>query len=112
MEHEDIRDAVFEAIELSLDAQLRAVRRLRKGEEGGAPQRRKGRSQLDMAYDILLKAGVPMHVTDIIRRIGQRFGEAVDRESLVSALTKRVARGDRFERTEPNTFGLRKDGAQ
>lgn len=112
MESEKIRDAVLEAIELSLDAQLRAVRRLRKGEEGGEPRHRKGRSQLDMAYDILLKGGVPMHVTDIIHKIHQRFGEDVDRESLVSALTKRVARGDRFERTDRNTFGLRRDGGQ
>jgi len=59
-----------------------------------------------MAFDILLKAGRPLHVTDIIARIGSRFDARVDRESLVSALSKRVARQDRFERTGKNTFAL------
>jgi hypothetical protein len=31
----------------------------------------------------------------------------VDRESLVSSLTKKVARNDRFLRPEKNTFALR-----
>ncbi len=35
------------------------------------------------------------------------FGQPVDRESLVSSLTKKVARGDRFLRTDKNTFALR-----
>ena len=36
-----------------------------------------------------------------------RFSRAVDRESLVSALSKKIARGDRFVRTAKNTFALR-----
>jgi len=31
------------------------------------------------------------------------------RDSLVSALTKKVMAGDRFEKTGPNTFGVRAD---
>ena len=31
----------------------------------------------------------------------------VDRESLVSSLTKKVMRGDRFVRTDKSTFALR-----
>lgn len=108
MDTKDIRDVILEAVEVSLEAQLRAVRRLRKGEDEAGGPRVKGRSQVDMAYDILLRTHQPMHVRDIIEKIRQRFGVEVDRESLVSALTKRVARGDRFERTEPNTFAARK----
>ena len=48
----------------------------------------------------------PLHVSDIIARIATRFGVTVDRESLVSALTKRVVRGDAFVRTGKNTFTL------
>ncbi len=112
MEPKDIRDAVLEAVEISLEAQLRAIRRSRKGEEDSITPRERGRSQLDMAYDILDKAPHPMHVRDIIEKIRHRFGVDVDRESLVSALTKRVTRGDRFERTEPNTFAVRKRDLQ
>jgi hypothetical protein len=43
----------------------------------------------------------------LLERIRTTFGVQVDRESLVSSLTKKIARGDRFVRTEPNTFGLR-----
>jgi len=105
---EDLRDVVLSAIEESLDAQLRAVRRLRKGETQSAKQPRKARlSQVDMAYDVLKKARTPLHVSELLNRIHATFGLRVDRESLVSSLTKKIARGDRFLRTEANTFGLR-----
>ena len=38
--------------------------------------------------------------------MGKSFQVTVDRESLVSALTKKVMRGDRFIRTGKNTFGF------
>jgi DNA-directed RNA polymerase delta subunit len=60
-----------------------------------------------MAYDILKKARAPLHVDDLLEHIQSAYGVSVDRESLVSSLTKKIARGDRFLRTEPNTFGLR-----
>ncbi len=105
---EDLRDTVLSAIEESLDAQLRAVRRLRKGQKPeGEAVRQRGLSQVDMAYDILRKARTPLHIKELLERISSSFGTAVDRESLVSSLTKKVARGDRFLRTGPNTFGLR-----
>ena len=106
--NDDLRDTDLSAIEESLDAQLRAVRRLRKGEASATkPARRTRLSQVDMAYDILKKARSPLHSADLLERIQSAYGIAVDRESLVSSLTKKVARGDRFLRTEPNTFGLR-----
>jgi DNA-directed RNA polymerase delta subunit len=60
-----------------------------------------------MAFDILKKTRSPLHVSQILQRISSQFGVSVDRESLVSSLTKKVARGDRFLRTGKNTFGLR-----
>lgn|SRR5512136_1719170 len=106
--NEDLRDTVLSAIEESLDAQLRAVRRLRKGGTAEAkPSRRARLSQVDMAYDILKKARTPLHIADLLERIESAYGVAVDRESLVSSLSKKIAREDRFLRPEPNTFGLR-----
>jgi hypothetical protein len=111
MPDEDLKDVVLGVFEASLDAQLRAVRRLRRGPPvPAAARRRQGRSQVDMAYDILKTARVPLHIAEILSRIEARFGTAVDRESLVSSLTKKVARGDRFVRTEKNTFGLHPGG--
>lgn len=107
----DIRDTILSTIEASLDAQLRAVRRLRRGEKPEAKPSRKSRlSQVDMAYDVLKKANEPLHITDLLERIHVAFGMRVDRDSLVSSLAKKIARGDRFVRIERNTFALRKEG--
>lgn len=104
----DVRDALLDVFEATIDAQLRAVRRLRKPTPAPAPKPpRPGLSQVDMAYDILKKARSPLHVSQILARIQSTFSVAVDRESLVSSLTKKIARGDRFLRTDKNTFALR-----
>ena len=107
---DDIRDTLLSTIEASLDAQLRAVRRLRKGEKPDRKPLRKSRlSQVDMAYDVLKKSRTPLHVSELLDRIQSAFGVRVDRESLVSSLSKKIAHGDRFLRTRPNTFGLRSE---
>ncbi len=107
----DTRDIILSTIEASLDAQLRAVRRLRKGEGTEArPSRQSRLSQVDMAYDVLKAAHEPLHISDLLERIHSAFGVRVDRDSLVSSLAKKISRGDRFIRTERNTFGLRKEG--
>lgn len=106
--NDETKDLILSVFESSLEAQLRAVRRLRQGEQSAAdPRRKKGPSQVDMAFDILKKTRSPLHVSQILERIQTHFGVAVDRESLVSSLSKKVARGDRFLRPEKNTFALR-----
>ncbi len=105
---DDLRDTILSILEASLEAQLRAVRRLRHGDAAVAPPRsKKGLSQVDMAYDILKKTRSPLHVSDLLARIQASFGVTIDRESLVSSLAKKVARGDRFLRTAKNTFAVR-----
>jgi DNA-directed RNA polymerase delta subunit len=64
-------------------------------------------SQVNMVYDILQKAGQPLHITEIIERVAKVYGQRLDRESIVSSLVKKVNRGDRFVRTEKNVFGLK-----
>jgi hypothetical protein len=106
--NDELKDLLLGTFEASLEAQLRAVRRLRQGEpEAKRGRPRKGRSQVDMAYDVLKKARAPLHIAELLGRIETTFGQPVDRDSLVSSLTKKVARGDRFLRTDKNTFGLR-----
>ena len=111
----DVREILLSVFETSLRAQLSAVRKLRgQGAPGAEPQaggvrrRRKGRSQVDMAHDILAAARSPLHISTLIERIKASFGVNIDSESLVSSLSKRVARKDRFKRTAPNTFALLK----
>lgn len=106
--NDEIKDLILEVFETSLEAQLRAVRRLRHGGSATTESpRNKGLSQVDMAFDILKNDRSPLHISDILDRIQSQFGIPVDRESLVSSLSKKVARGDRFLRPEKNTFSLR-----
>ena len=103
-----LKDLILSIFEASLEAQLRAVRRLRQDPQPSPePRARKGRSQVDMAFDILRRAHAPLHISDLLDRIQAQFGVAIDRESLVSSLSKKVARGDRFLRPQKNTFALR-----
>jgi DNA-directed RNA polymerase delta subunit len=105
---DDLKDSILSLFEASLDAQLRAVRRLRRSPREPLPGRRRaGLSQVDMAYDILKKAHTPLHISELLARLQATYHRRVDRESLVSSLSKKVARGDRFLRTGKNTFGLR-----
>jgi len=110
---DDLKDTILATIEASLDAQLRAVRRLRKGEPDEAkPVRKTSKSQIDMAYDVLKGVRIPLHIEDLLKRIQDSFGIQVDRESLVSSLVKKIRQGKRFVRTAPNTFTLRPEEHQ
>ncbi len=109
---DDLKDSILSIFEASLAAQLRAVRRLQSGPTVPAPSRRRsGLSQVDMAYDILKKAHTPLYISELLARIHATFHRSVDRESLVSSLSKKVARGDRFLRTGKNTFGVRPEAS-
>ena len=105
MNHE-LKDLILETVEQSLDAQLRAVRRLRKGGPPTPPKPRSRLSQVDLAYNILKKARSPLHISDLLQRIEAAYSVSIDRESLVSSLSKKIARRDRFQRTAKNTFAL------
>ena len=105
------RDDLLEILEEVSRAQLRALRRLRlspKGKSRSEVRASAGRrmSGMDMVLDILQREGRPLHVTAILTAVHKRFDVELDRESVVSAMSKRVARQDRFMRTSPNTFAL------
>ena len=104
------RDDLLDILEAVSRAQLRAIRRLRLSPKGKSKAGMKGEggrvSGMDMVTDILRRENQPLHITDIIAAVQQRFGVELDRESVVSAMSKRVARQDRFMRTAPNTFAL------
>ncbi len=92
-------------------AQLRAIRQLkspkpRKTREPG----KKGMSNMYMALDILQRAQKPLHVSEIIIQVKTKFGVTLDRESLVSALVKKVHRHQGLFRTAPNTFQTDTEG--
>ena len=93
-----------------LKAQLSVVRgylRSKDGETGRKGARSQSTSQMGIITDILSAAGEPLHVSEIIHRAANQYGVALDRESMVSAMSKKVKKGVTFVRTGPNMFGLK-----
>jgi transposase len=109
--NDPVRDVILEVIEASLEAQLSAVRRLRKSAPTSAPPRKvKGKSHASMAYDVLTDAGRPLHLREIIEAVNTKFGVELDPDSLGSALTKLVLKKERFARSAKNTFAILEQG--
>ena len=90
-----------------LSAQLRTVRQLKSPKPREVKEREKKRmSNMDMALDILRRAQGPLHISEIIGQVKNKYGVELDRESLVSALVKKVHRHQEVSRTAPNTFQI------
>ena len=100
-----IPESFLDLYESLLSAQLRVVRQL-KNPRPASPKRgdEKGMSNMGMAIDILRKARHPLHISEILAQIKTQYKISLDRESLVSALVKKVHRHQGLNRTAPNTF--------
>jgi len=90
-----------------LSAQLRTVRQL-KSPKLKKPKRKEeeGMSNMDMTIDILRRAQRPLHISEILAQVKTKYGVTLDRESLVSALVKKVHRRQGLSRSAPNTFEI------
>ena len=92
-------------------AQLRTVRQLKSPKPKKAKRREdKSMSNMDMAIDILRRAQRPLHISEIIAQVKTKYGVTLDRESLVSALVKKVHRRQGLSRSSPNTFEIEAEG--
>ena len=88
-------------------AQLRAIRQLKSPKPRKAKEtEKKGMANIGMAMDILQKAQRPLHISEIIAQVKTKHGVTLDRESLVSALVKKVHRRQGLIRSSPNTFQI------
>jgi len=98
----------FLAFQESLfSAQLRVIRQLKAHKSKKAKRTRQaGMSNMDMVIDILQEAQKPLHVSEIISLVKTKHSVDLDRESLVSALVKKVHRHQGLSRTAPNTFKI------
>jgi hypothetical protein len=101
------RDELLDILESTAQAQLKTLRSLRKKSAAPLEQdKKKGKSNMDIVHDILQAANGPLHIKDILLRARLAHGLKLSRESLVSALTKKVLDQRTFRRTAPNTFDL------
>ena len=100
----DILDALLLVEETKLKAQLKAIRKLSNPQSEEKVVKPKSMSQVDMVYNTLIKEDEPLHITFIIEKVESEYQVLLDRESIVSALTKKVKKNDRFLRIDKNTF--------
>ena len=100
-----IPENLLNLYESLLSAQLQTVRQLRSRKAlRGKPKKKEGMSNIDMAMDILQQARKPLHISEILDQVKAKHRVSLDRESLVSALVKKVHRNQGLTRTAPNTF--------
>ena len=89
-----------------LQAQLRVVyRHQRKTVPHG--QKVKRTSNLTIVEDILQNSGQPLHISKIIQIAQKDYDVNLGRDSIVSALIKKINAGKSFVRVAPNTFALK-----
>jgi len=101
------REELLNILEKTTEGQLRAVRSLRRAAASPPRQTRKGKSNISIVEDILRTHGGPLHINDILQKAAERYGKKLSRESLVSALTKKILDEQTFCRVARNTFDLR-----
>ncbi len=107
MKEEGIRQVILEVEEMKLKAQLRAVREAIRGDKQPLPdEAEKRKSQVEYVYQLLKVTKKPLHITEIIEKCMEKYEIELYRESIVSALLKKINRMDRFIKVGPNTFGL------
>jgi hypothetical protein len=92
--------------ESMLSTQLRVIRQLKSPRRKTKTKQEKSMSNMAMAIDILRRAERPLHISEIIAQVKTRHGVDLDRESLVSALVKKVHRQQGISRTDRNTFRI------
>jgi hypothetical protein len=85
-------------------AKLKVIERFQQQD---SRQSKKRTSNLDIVQNILNSVGHPLHVSDIIRMAQEKYQVHLNRDSLVSAILKKINAGQTFSRTAPNTFALK-----
>ena len=89
-----------------LQAQLRVIYRYqRKTVPHG--QKLKRTSNLTIVEDILQNSDQPLHISKIIQIAQKDYNVNLERDSIVSALIKKINAGKMFVRIAPNTFALK-----
>jgi predicted transcriptional regulator len=86
-----------------LGAQLKAINELL---QQFSPVKVKRKTQTEMVYDILNDVDNSLHIKEIISLVKQKYDVALDRETIVSSIAKKIAKGILFKRVSPNTYDL------
>jgi hypothetical protein len=85
-------------------AKLKIIERF---QQQGQRRQTKRTSNMDIVQNVLEDAGHPLHVSDIIKLAHEQYRLQLNRDSIVSAILKKINAGQTFTKTAPNTFALK-----
>jgi hypothetical protein len=104
-------DTFEKYLELQRDLLQSQLKTIYRYQQQSAPGKKKIKrtSKLDIVADILASSDLPLHISEIIRIAQQDYQTQMERDSIVSALVKKVKAGSRFVRVAPNTFALKNE---
>jgi hypothetical protein len=74
-----------------------------------AQKSKKGRASIPTLVEQLLKEFGEMHADDLADKLRLR-GHHISKQSITSAISRYIDRGERFERTGRNKFALKREG--
>lgn len=85
-------------------AKLKIIERF---QQQGQRRQKKRTSNIDLVHNVLKNARHPLHVSDIIKMAHEQYQVQLNRDSIVSAILKKIDAGQTFAKTAPNTFALK-----
>ncbi len=103
----DTFDKLLEFQKELLQSQLKIIYRHQK-QSPQFKKQPKRTSKLEIVENILASSDQPLHVSKIIRIAKNDCNVILERDSIVSALVKKIKAGVRFVRVAPNTFAIKK----
>ncbi len=86
-----------------LEAQLKATKELLQQFSPGTTLKK---TQIETVIDILNDVDGSLHIKQIILLAKKKYNIDLDRETIVSQISKKIAKGSLFRRVAPNTYDL------
>lgn len=107
---EEQQKLILRTIETLLQLQLKSVRQLLGEEEIKTTAPRftgmRRQSLVHAVVKILNEKKQPLHVNELVDLLREHYGRITDRDTLSSALAKKVRQGKLLKQTGPATFHL------
>jgi hypothetical protein len=98
-------DKIIELQRDLLNAQLEVISKYQQ--KTSSKIKSKSMSKLSIVEDILKLSGKSLHISQIIEIAKNKYNITLERDSIVSAITKKIRNNKQFIRVAPNTFSVK-----
>jgi len=98
-------DKIIEFQRDLLSAQLEVISKYQQ--KTSSKIKSKSMSKLGIVEDVLKLSQKPLHISQIIEIAKNEYNIALERDSIVSAISKKIKNNKQFIRVAPNTFSLK-----